>query len=187
MVFLFNGLTMPFEGNAGTGTYTIAENIRRAGVRAEIDRPTAWQDAADAAVREWKARPLPIAVYGYSYGAQAALRFARHLGESGIPVQSVVVLEAYLPVPVPCNVREAVHFYVSDISRAQVSALTPERPGCTQVHNRRFVPRGRAPLWLDHWSVSTFGELHLAAQAQLLDGGRVRLRPPGASFAGRPL
>ncbi len=176
VVVLFNGLTLPFEGVAGTGTYTIAQNIRRAGVRAEIDRPSGWQDLAERLLREPPAERGPVAVYGYSYGARAALRFAERLGQAGIPIQTLVVLEAYEPVPVPCNVHEAVHFFISTIGPMSVTPLAPERPGCARTRNIRFVPRGPTPLWLDHWSISTLPELHVAVQQELLDGGRVRRR-----------
>jgi pimeloyl-ACP methyl ester carboxylesterase len=176
VVFLFNGLTFAFENVTGTGTHTLAQNIRRAGVRAEIDRPSAWRHAAENFVRHWTVQPRPVAVYGYSYGAHAALRFAERLGQAGIPVQTLVVLEAYRPIPVPCNVHEAIHLFVSNIGPIPVTALVPERPGCTRTRNSRFVPQGPAPFWLDHWSISTLAELHSAAQTELLDGDRVRLR-----------
>jgi hypothetical protein len=98
VVFLFNGLTFPFEGVVGTGAYRLAQNIRRAGVRAEINRPSAWPDAADHLLRRWPLEQGPVAVYGYR------------------------------PVPVPCNVREAIHLFVSGAALIPVSALAPKRP-----------------------------------------------------------
>jgi pimeloyl-ACP methyl ester carboxylesterase len=131
---------------------------------------------ADQLLRRSSEEQGPVAVYGYSYGAQAALRFAGRLGEAGIPVQTLVALEAFGPIPVPCNVREAIHIFVSGAALIPVTALVPERPGCTRLQNIRFVPQGPAPFWLDHWSISTLDELHLAVQGELLDGNRVRLR-----------
>ena len=87
-----------------------------------------------------------------------------------------MALEAYRPIPVPCNVREAIHLFVSGAALVPVTALAPERPGCTRLENIRFVPQGPAPFWLDHWSISTLDELHLSVQGELLDGNRVRLR-----------
>jgi pimeloyl-ACP methyl ester carboxylesterase len=178
VVFLFNGLTLPFEGVAGTGAYRLAQNIRQAGVRAEINRPSAWSEVADTLLRHAPLEQGPVAVYGYSYGAQAALHFARRLGQAGVPVQTLVALEAYSPVPVPCNVREAIHIYVSGAALVPVTPLVSEGSGCTRLRNVRFVPQGPAPFWLDHWSVSTLDELHRSVQRELLDGNRVRLREP---------
>jgi pimeloyl-ACP methyl ester carboxylesterase len=176
VVYLFNGLTFPFEHVSGTGTHALAQNIRRAGVRAEIDRPSGWQAAAEGFLGQSPPQPRPVAVYGYSYGAKAALRFAERLGQAGIPIQTLVVLEAVRPIPVPCNVREAIHLSVADILPVPVTALVPERAGCTRIREIRFAPQGPAPLWLNHWNVSRLGELHAAVQEELLDGGRVRLR-----------
>lgn len=179
IVFLFNGLTLSSEGNAGTGTYSLAQAIRRQGVRAEIDRPTGWRAAAEAVVRDERMRGAPIAIYGYSYGAQAALQFAEWLGGAGIPVQTVFLLEAFRPIPVPCNIHLSVHVYVSVGLLGQASPIAAEHPGCGEVSNRQVATLTTLTTQvseLNHWTVSRLYDVHLVALRDLLDAGRVRTR-----------
>ncbi|WP_209381672.1 alpha/beta hydrolase family protein [Pararoseomonas baculiformis] len=177
IVFLFTGLTFSSEDSFGTGTHTLADNIRRLGVRAEINQPSTWESVADWVIADPGLRQVPLAVYGYSYGAQAALRFTERLAQASIPVQTVVVLEAFRPVPVPCNVIKAIHLYLSDGSFSQATPIAPAQPECGRVVlNRRYYPLGVFPLVVNHWSVSTFDALHREVLHLLLDADRVRTR-----------
>ncbi len=177
VVFLFNGATLSSEGTLGTGTHALAQDIRRRGVRAEVDRPGGWEAAAERVIADPAMRGAPIAVYGYSLGARSGLSLAERLGEAGIPVQTVLALEAYGPGPVPCTVREALHLYLSDSVLSQATRIAPARAGCTRVTNalvREAVPGATG---LDHVSVSYFADLRAEALRVLLDGDRVRIRP----------
>lgn len=179
-VFLFNGMTLFSEGNAGTGTYNLAQAIRRRGVRAEIDRPSGWLSAADGVIQDTALRDAPIAVYGYSYGAQAGLQFAERLGSAGIPVQTVFLVEAFRPVPVACNVRFSRHVQVAAGLLVQSSPTEPALPGCNTVINIPVSMLMAEPSEHDHWSVSRLDEVHRAALLDLLEGEGVRTRPPVA-------
>jgi hypothetical protein len=170
LVVLFNGFTFFSEGNRGTGTYALAESIRRAGVRAEIDRPGGWEALAEAVIREPGLRGAPVAVYGYSAGVPAAARFAERLGAAGVPVQTLAALESWGEVSVPCSVRAAVQLRLDGGGDRLVAA----RPGCVAVVNRVFVPTGGGSL--NHYSAASDWEVLEAMRRELLDGGRVRLR-----------
>jgi hypothetical protein len=53
----------------------------------------------------------PLVIVGYSKGADKALEMSRELGERGIAVDKLVLLEAADGGRVPCNVRECVNIY----------------------------------------------------------------------------
>ncbi|MFC7739186.1 hypothetical protein ACFQX4_26235 [Roseomonas sp. GCM10028921] len=176
-MFLFTGMTFSGEESFGTGTHTLADNIRRLGIRAEISQPSGWETAADEVIADPSLRQVPLAVYGYSYGAQAGLRFTQRLAQAGIPVQTVVVLEAFRPVPVPCNVTAAIHLYLSDGPFSGATPIVPAQSNCGRVVlNRRYHPEGVSSLTLNHWSVSTLDDLHQEVQHLLLDADHVRRR-----------
>jgi len=53
----------------------------------------------------------PLVIVGYSTGADKALSVARHLGQRGIPVDKLVLVESSAGGRVPGNVRECVNIY----------------------------------------------------------------------------
>lgn len=53
----------------------------------------------------------PLVIVGYSTGADKALEMSRQLGQRGIPVDKLVLLEASDGGRVPGNVRECVNIY----------------------------------------------------------------------------
>ena len=55
----------------------------------------------------------PLVIVGYSAGADKALRVARRLGQCGIAVDKLVLLEASINGRVPGNVTECVNIYKS--------------------------------------------------------------------------
>ncbi|WP_419900127.1 hypothetical protein [Roseomonas sp. USHLN139] len=170
-VILFTGLNWFGESYRGTGTDALAQRIRAAGVPASIYTPGAWEKAAEA-VLQLTPRPAALAVYGYSAGGSAAVRFARRLGEAGIAIETLVLLEAWNAAEIPCTVRLAVQYRLEP-----GNAMTAARPGCTRLVEALIDDRqaGRASP-LGHLTVAVEAEVLDLLASQLLQDGQVRRR-----------
>jgi pimeloyl-ACP methyl ester carboxylesterase len=57
----------------------------------------------------------PLILIGHSYGADDALRVARHLEEAKIPVDMVITLDPVTPPKVPANVKMCYNIYQSNM------------------------------------------------------------------------
>lgn len=167
-VVLFTGLNWSGESHRATGTDALAQEIRRAGVPGNIYRPGEWARAADDLLA-LEPRPAAIAVYGYSAGGPAAARFARRLGEAGIQVETMVLLEAWGSAEVACSVRLAIQYRLE-----QGDALSPARPQCTQVRNE-LIDADLAD-GLGHLSVAVDPDVMRLVMQQLVRDGGVRRR-----------
>jgi pimeloyl-ACP methyl ester carboxylesterase len=170
-VVLFTGLNWSGESHRATGTDALAQEIRRAGIPGNVYRPGEWARAAND-VLTLEPRPSAIAVYGYSAGGPAAARFAKRLGEAGIEVETMVLLEAWGSAEVACSVRLAIQYRLE-----RGDALLPAKPQCTAVRNELIdadlTGRGAG---LGHLSVAVDPDvMHLVLQ-QLVQGGWVRRR-----------
>src|SRR6185295_19779308 len=55
-----------------------------------------------------------IALIGFSYGADEAIRIARRFNEAGLPVALLVTIDPVRPEAVPMNVRVCRNFYQSN-------------------------------------------------------------------------
>lgn len=174
-VVLFTGLNWSGESHRATGTDALAQDIRRTGVPASIYRPGEWDRAADELL-SLEPRPSAIAVYGYSAGGPAAARFARRLGEAGVQVETLVLLEAWGSAEVACSVRLAVQYRLEP-----GAALSPAKPRCTKVHNElidaELAARGGG---LGHLSVAVDPEVMRLVAQQLVEEGGVRRRDAGS-------
>lgn len=170
-IVLFTGLNWSGESYRATGTDALAQEIRRAGIPSDVYRPGEWARAADD-VLTLEPRPSAIAVYGYSAGGPAAARFARRLGEAGVQVETMVLLDAWGSAEVACTVRLAIQYRLE-----QGNALSPARPRCTQVQNElidaELAARGGG---LGHLSVAVDPGVMRLVMRQLVQGGWVRRR-----------
>jgi pimeloyl-ACP methyl ester carboxylesterase len=169
-VVLFTGLNWSGETYRATGTDALAQEIRRAGVPGSVYRPGEWARAADE-VLTLEPRPSAIAVYGYSAGGPAAARFARRLGEAGIQVETMVLLEAWGSADVACTVRLAIQYRLE-----HGDALSPAKPQCTKVHNELIDADLAARGGLGHLSVAVDPDVMRLVKQQLVQDGWVRRR-----------
>jgi len=178
-VYLFPGFTLPGDTYVTTGTYKITREIRSRGVRAEINYPGEWEAAVERLVRNNPdAAGIPIAIVGYSFGARSAIDMARGLAERGIPVQTVVVIEATASRPVPANVASALHLYLSDGLFSWASRIEPAEGFHSLLENLPMSERLPDGAQLDHWSISRVDTVHAMVIEEILDGRRVRRRWP---------
>jgi pimeloyl-ACP methyl ester carboxylesterase len=177
VVVLFAGLTPAGDSMANSGMYTLTQDIRTAGIRADVYNPSHWQKAADMILAQPDVAKVPVAVGGYSMGGGAATRFAERLRGAGIVVQTLLVFEPYYPAPVACNVRQAIDMYGGAGSMNFSKRLQPSRTfrgDLTQVNWTKWNPKdGRH----DHWGVSKEPEALRFVKEELIDGGTVRIRP----------
>ncbi|WP_207553686.1 thioesterase domain-containing protein, partial [Teichococcus deserti] len=167
-VVLFTGLNWSGESHRATGTDALAQLIRGEGVPATLYRPGEWEQAAQDVLQR-APRPAVIAVYGYSAGSSAAARFARRLEEAGIPVETMLLLEAWNPTEVPCGVRLAVQYRLE-----AGSPLSPARPGCTALRDRLIDASWVARGVLGHLSVAVDPDVLQLLRRELVQDGRVR-------------
>jgi pimeloyl-ACP methyl ester carboxylesterase len=169
-VVLFTGLNWSGESHRGTGTDALAQEIRRAGVPADLYRPGEWARAVDEVLR-LEPRPAAIAVYGYSAGGSAAARFAKRLGAAGMRIETMVLLEAWSPAEVACNVRLAIQYRLEQGGR-----LFSTRPRCTTLREELVDPDLAAREGLGHLSVAADPDVMRLVLRQLVRDGWVRRR-----------
>jgi hypothetical protein len=179
IVLLFSGWTPYGTTNVGTGVYVLTQKLRAIGVRAEVFTPQQWGEAA-AMVRDLpNARQWPIAIIGFSLGAEGATRLADALKSSAIPVQILVAIEAWHAIPVACNVRYAIDISAPDRVWSLSDRLEPGA-GFTGSPERVIYSPVSADNPLGHFTMSLFDNLHELIKKQVLVGNKVarRLAPP---------
>jgi pimeloyl-ACP methyl ester carboxylesterase len=173
---------------ARSGMYTLTQNIRASGIRAEVYNPAYWRAAADDLLAQPGAAEVPVAVAGYSMGGEAATRFAERLRSAGIPVQTLLAFEAYKPAPVACNVRRVIDMYGAAGPLRMSTRLEPGKAftgNIEQVDWSKLSPDGRH----DHLGVSKEPAALRYVQNALIGEGRVRMSAPSpgeASCLGKP-
>lgn len=170
-VVLFTGLNWSGESHRATGTDALAQQVRRAGVPAEVFRPGEWEQAATRLLA-LSPRPAAIAVYGYSAGGPAAARFLDRVAGAGVRVETLVVLEGWRAARVPCGIGLALQYRLED-----GAPLRAEPPGCTPVRNLLIHPdtaaRGGG---LGHLGVAADAEVMRMLLDELVADGAVRRR-----------
>jgi pimeloyl-ACP methyl ester carboxylesterase len=170
-VILFTGFNWSGESHHATGTAALAQDIRRAGVPAVIYRPDDWARAAED-VMALQPRPVAISVYGYSAGGRAAAHFAKRVGEAGIHIETMVLLETWGAVEVACTVKLALQLRLE-----AGDALAAARPQCTETRDvlieTDLVPHIDT---LGHLSVAVDPDVMQLLMKQLVGDGQVRRR-----------
>ena len=109
-VYLFLGLLNVFS----TGLDTLSDELKAKGITNTAMNYAGWTGPAADIEKRWardKARTPPIVLVGHSFGADAAMAMAAHLGRDGIPVDLVVIFDATAHWPVTSNVRHLINFY----------------------------------------------------------------------------
>ena len=100
-----------------------------------------------------------------------------------MPVQTLLVFEAYNPTPVPCNVRRAIDMYGSDGLFSLSSRLRPQKTFTGQLETvdwSRLHKNGRH----DHLGVSKEPAALEYVRHALIDGNQVRPQPPSPGEEG---
>ena len=110
-VVAFSGWVKPGDTVHGSSVEHLVERLRASGWAAEIYDPATWPSVTDGLIK--KGVQGPVILVGYSMGAGASTSTAAWLARAGLPVRKIVIVEAWNPDPVPANVAEVVHYYVS--------------------------------------------------------------------------
>ncbi len=172
-VFLFPGFNLPGDTYTTSGTQTLTRKIRSLGVRAEIDYASQWEAVAERYLAEGAdLATTPVAVVGYSLGADSAVEFARKLGQAGVKVQTLVVVEPFSRVRVPGNVARALNIFTG--GGVWSSKIEPDRDFTGSLENFVFND-GTAN---DHWSLNRIDKVYEMVVAEVLDEYGVRPRWP---------
>jgi len=110
-VYLFRGLADVFS----TGMDTLADELNKRGVYATSHNHADWQEIADKAAADYKAKKEgPIILVGHSLGADAAMEMADYLGDKGVPVSLVIPFDGTQSFPAPGNVARVINFTQRD-------------------------------------------------------------------------
>lgn len=106
-----------------------------------------------------------LILYGNSLGGSATIHFARHLGELGIPVRLVVIIDGVgKETVISPNVAVAVNLYQRDswpvVGHAKITAADPSRTKI--LGNFRFTYKGKnVDVETEPWVRRTFTRGHL--------------------------
>jgi hypothetical protein len=147
-VYLLRGIF-----NVSVGLDALAGKLAHQGIAATVyghDEASAVATLAAQQYQSGSARP--IILIGHSLGAGAAVTVARQLGNSGIPVALVVLLDPVSAEAVPSNVGRAVNLYVSGGMGTQVGAAPGFRGS---LNNLDFKSAG-----MDHMSIQAADSVH---------------------------
>jgi pimeloyl-ACP methyl ester carboxylesterase len=97
-----------------TGMDEIAEALRAEGVDARTLGQATWRNAAREAAERYREAREPVVFVGHSFGANAAILAAEHLGDSRIPVTLIVLFDPTEALKAPHNVKRLVNFLSLD-------------------------------------------------------------------------
>jgi len=110
-VYLLRG----WFGVFSTGMDSMAEELRKRGVRAEAIGHLAWKQAAAKIIEERAAgKRKPVVLVGHSQGANNIIDMARSLQPHNIQVDLLITLSPFKQDPVPSNVVRAINYYQAD-------------------------------------------------------------------------
>ena len=98
-------------GNMSPGLSEFGSKIGRRGIPTTVSNYSAWPTLAQDAIEQYKkGRLRSIMIVGHSLGGNAATAMATELGQAGVPVQLVVMLDPVGELEVSSNVRRSVIF-----------------------------------------------------------------------------
>jgi alpha-beta hydrolase superfamily lysophospholipase len=167
-VYLFRGLADIFS----TGMDTLADELNKHGVHATSHSHTDWQEIADQAAGDYKAKKEgPIILIGHSLGADAVMEMADYLGGKGVPVALVVPFDATQSFRVPRNVARIVNFTQRDYAYMQ--------PGPGFRGSLNNVDLSSNPD-INHLNIDKSPELHARVLSEVLGVIGGRLSRPGS-------
>ncbi len=189
VVYLFAGLTPAGDTMARSSMYSLTQSIRTAGVHADVYNPAHWKAAADNFLAQPQHEKIPVAVGGYSMGGNGATRFAERLRAAGVPVETLLVFEAYKPAPVACNVRRAIDMYGAEGMFSMSTRLIRGKAFQGPIEKVNWSKLHPGDGRYDHLGVAKQPAALRYVKNALIDGGHVRRLPPApneAACLGRP-
>jgi hypothetical protein len=158
-----HGVVILATGTAGywpdVGTYSVM--LESAGISRRVMAPCQRLQTSRWIIQSYESGELrePIVLTGYSQGSGECVRLARRLQSAGIPVTSLLMLEAGGDFEIPGNVRKCLNLYTSNpvtdgIPLLRGLAVHAESPATHLINwdARRFSP--------DHSELR--GQRHLA-------------------------
>jgi hypothetical protein len=139
----------------------LEERMLDEGVCPTVALPGAYRQVAERIIGARNNDRLngPLVIVGYSAGADSALRASRLLGECGITVDKLVLLEASADGCVPGNVKECVNIYKPQVWTGffplfRGCTVTAESPSTALVnYNVREYNDGRYD-WDNHFTLT---------------------------------
>jgi hypothetical protein len=107
-----------FRGVGGliysTGMDRLAEEIKRTGVKADVNTYLMWRVVVADAIQAYRKDHAPITIIGHSAGGDSAVAFAYQLNNAGIPVNLLVTYDpTRIAADVPPNVERFINIYQS--------------------------------------------------------------------------
>ncbi len=96
------------------GLDTLSEELRRYGVYSYVHNHKDWDKIGQQLIAKSRKGKLtyPIVIIGHSLGAGASPKLATMIGQEGIAVQYMVMLDAVEPLPVTNYVEDAINYYL---------------------------------------------------------------------------
>src|SRR3954454_21296022 len=94
-------------GVFSTGLDSIADDLKKRGIRAEVAGHTHWKTAANEILDRANGDFGPLVLVGHSQGANNVIDIARLLEVRKVPVALLVTLAPYMQNPIPGNVVRA--------------------------------------------------------------------------------
>lgn len=169
-IILLRGLWNVFS----MGMDVIAEDLQQKGYKAGVFPGNNWKPLARLIIDRSEAGELgpTLVISGHSYGADDAIRLARALGEYGVQVDALVLVDPTFPPKIPPNVEVTVNIYRSKPSTDWMPwlrgvAVKGADPS-TRIINRdlRDSPENAELLEeIDHFTI----EQHPAIQQMVID------------------
>jgi pimeloyl-ACP methyl ester carboxylesterase len=170
-VYLLRG----FIGIWSYGVDHLGDRIREAGIRASVYQEDQWRKLAETIIAKYKDVPdhEPLILIGHSYGADDAVRVAKHLEEAKIQVDVVITLDPVTPPKVPGNVKLCYNIYQSNtldgLPFFRGVPLTPELEDGKNVQNVNIRKDRRDLLesGTDHFNIEKNVRIHEEVVRQL--------------------
>jgi hypothetical protein len=188
---------MPREGNVilvrglmdvfSLGLNDIGDELVAEGVNAHVCSGPRWGSVSDQIKLEHDEGRLegPLVIVGHSYGADDAVRLARSLGDGGIQVDMLALIDPTTPPKIPANVMHCFNLYKSNTATDWIPLLRgipveAENPE-TEVVNyniRDHNADGRYD-WNNHFNIEEDRDVQQTIIEQVL-----KFCPPNGHYAG---
>lgn len=169
-IYLLRGLWNIFS----KGMDVIAEDLQQKGYKAGVFPGNNWKPLARLIVDRSEAGELgpTLVISGHSYGADDAIRLARALGEYGVKVDALVLVDPTFPPKISPNVEITINIYRSKPSTDWMPWLrgvaVEAKDPSTRIINRdlRDSPDNAELLEeIDHFTI----EQHPVIQQMVID------------------
>lgn len=161
-IYLLRGFIDIFS----TGVNELTDKLRNSGFCADERSNPTWPElhneiVDDRAVNGEKA----LILGGHSYGGDDAIYLAQALGERGIEVDLMLLIDATNPPPLPSNVKRCVHWYIPTPLASFAfgnPVVAAEGNDTTVIENYVFLEENLGPgaRGFDHFTLDSSPLLH---------------------------